>query len=77
MMEMAINDIKWVEPLSLIYSLRIPVNKHLMWRPEEGWVLLIFLTLRAYDAIWTAEKKYPLCICLKWADARSKIISLS
>lgn len=65
MMEMAINDMKWVEPLALIYSPRTLVNKHLMWRPEERWVLLIFLTLRVSDAIWTAEKKYPLCICLK------------
>lgn len=76
MMEMAINDIKWVKPLSLIYSPRILVNKHLMRRPEEGWVLLIFLTRRAHDAIRTAEKKYPLCISLKWADVRSKIIPL-
>lgn len=45
------NDRKWAEPLSSVYSLRIPVNKHLTCRPEEGWVLLIFLTLRADDAI--------------------------
>lgn len=77
MMETAINDIEWVEPLSFICSLGRPVNKHLMWRPKEGWALLILTLRRAYDATGTAEKKHPLCICLKWADARSRIIPLS
>lgn len=27
---------------------------------------------KGYDAIWTAEKKCPLCICLKQADVRIK-----
>lgn len=70
MIEMAINDAKWVEPPSLIYSLRTAVNKQLVWRPEEGWLLFIFVTLRACDETWTAEKKYPLCTCLKQAGVR-------
>lgn len=63
--EMGINDTMWVESLPLIYSLEAPVNKHLVQRPGEGWVLFIWATLRAYDAIYTAEKK-------NWADLRSQ-----
>lgn len=70
--EMGINDMMWVEPLPLIYSLKAPVNKHLVQRPGEGWVLFIWATLRAYDAIYTAEKKCPFVICVNWADLRSQ-----
>lgn len=68
----AINDVKWAEPLCLICSLRTAVNKHRVRRPEEGWVLFVSVTLRAHDATWTAERKYPLSSCLKRADVRTK-----
>lgn len=38
---MGINDIMWVEPLPLLQSLKAAVNKHLVQRPGEGWVLFI------------------------------------
>lgn len=76
--EMGIHDIKWIEPRPLVYSLKAPVNKHLVQRPGEGWVLFIRarVTLGAYDATWTAGKKFPFGICLKWTDLRTQDWSL-
>ena len=73
-MEMGIHDIKWTKPLPLIYSIKAPVNKHLVWRPGKGWVLFIRarVKFRTHDATWTAKKKYSFGICLKWADLRTQ-----